>query len=98
MGLFKNVNKNMSVNEYENKIKPTLAEKDGLVHVVMITSFSKFLNQNFGADDKYSSQLDHIITQMQKDGYEIVDMKLTSMNNEGLTGDSTQFQTMIMYK
>jgi len=82
--------------------KPHLKPKDGFVHVVMISSFSKWLNQYLCCDDKYTTQIDLIITAMQKDGYEIVDVKFSSsINSKGLfndLGDSERFNTLIMYK
>ena len=42
----------------------------------MVNSFSKWINQNFGCEDKYTTQIDEIISSMQLDGYEIVDIKL----------------------
>lgn len=98
MGLFKNTRENVSNSVYDNDVKPYLVEKDGLVHLIMVTSFSKLLNQQFDVEKKYTTQLDTILTRMQQDGYEIVDVKLNSMHNEGLTGQATQFQTTIIYK
>ncbi len=83
---------------YENKVKSELAEKDGNVHVIMIDSFSKYLNQAFGVESKYTEQIDPIITGLQNDGYEIVDIKINSLKNQGLTGEMEGFHTLIMYK
>lgn len=83
---------------YETKVKPELAEKDGNVHVIMIDSFSKYLNQAFGVESKYTEQIDPIITGLQNDGYEIVDIKINSLKNQGLTGEMEGFHTLIMYK
>lgn len=98
MGLFKNNRENVSNSMYDNDVKPYLVEKDGLVHLIMVTSFSKLLNQQFDVEKKYTTQLDTILSRMQQDGYEIVDVKLNSMHNEGITGQATQFQTTIIYK
>lgn len=85
-------------NIYARTIKPNLKEKDGLVHVVMINSFSKWLNQNFECEDKYTSQIDEILIAMQNDGYEIIDIKFNSVQNQGITGQMEGFHTLIMYK
>jgi len=98
MGLFSNGRKNSGAQLYTDSVKTNLVEQDGHTHVLMITSFSKFLNQNFDVETKYTEQLNPILTGMQEDGYEIIDIKFNTMNNEGLTGDSTQFQTMVLYK
>lgn len=90
--------KSSSADVYERTIRPNLKEKDGLVHVVMVNSFSKWLNQNFGCENKYTSQIDEILTSMQNDGYEIVDIKFNSIQNQGITGQMEGFHTLILYK
>ena len=90
--------KDMANTVFEKEIKPRLKEKDGFTHIIMVNSFSKFLNQNFGCEDKYTAQMDEIITSMQMLGYEIVDMKVTVMQNQGFTGKMEGFNTLIMYK
>lgn len=98
MKMFNNTQKNMANIVFEKEIKPRLKEKDGFTHIIMVNSFSKFLNQNFGCEDKYTTQMDEIITSMQMLGYEIVDMKVTVMQNQGFTGKMEGFNTLIMYK
>lgn len=45
----------------------------------MVNSFSKWLNQTFECENKYTGQIDGIITAMQENGYEIVDVKFNSI-------------------
>lgn len=97
MGLFNNMQKNMAINVY-NDVKKHLSEKDGNKHVVMINSFSKWINQNFGCEDKYTTQIDEIISSMQCDGYEIIDIKFNSIQGQGLSGQMEGFHTLIVYK
>ncbi len=98
MGLFNNVQKATSVSIYESQIKPRLKEKDGFTHIIMVNSFSKWLNQNFGCEDKYTTQIDEILTAMQKDGYEILDVKFNSIQGQGLTKQMEGYHTLITYK
>ena len=98
MGFFNNVQKSTSVSIYESQIKPILKEKDGYTHIVMINSFSKWLNQNFGCEDKYTTQIDEIITAMQMDGYEIIDIKFNSIQGQGITKQMEGYPTLITYK
>lgn len=98
MGLFNNVQKVTSVSIYESQIKPRLKEKDGFTHIIMVNSFSKWLNQNFGCEDKYTTQIDEILTAMQKDGYEILDVKFNSIQGQGLTKQMEGYHTLITYK
>lgn len=80
------------------KLKYHLAPPDGKTHIVMINSFSKWLNQNFECEEKYSGQIDGILSLMQDDGYEIIDVKFNSIQNQGLTGQMEGFHTLITYK
>lgn len=96
-GIFTGVQKSAAIGVYETT-KKFLKARDGNVHVVMVNSFSKFLNQNFGCEDKYTVQIDEIISSMQEDGYEIVDIKFNSIRNQGLLGEMEGYHTLIMYK
>lgn len=98
MGLFTKSQRNAAQSIFERKVKPFLKEKDGYTHVVMINSFSKFCNKNFDCEDKYTTQIDEILTNMQKLGYEIVDIKLGVVKNQGLAGEMEGYNTLIMYK
>lgn len=97
MGLFTKSQERAASSVYET-VRGYLKPKDGGVHVVMINSFSKFLNQNFGCEDKYTSQIDFILHCMQVDGYEILDVKFNSIQGQGLSGSSEGFHTLIMYR
>ena len=97
MGMFTKNQENTANYIYENT-KKYLKEKDGKIHVVMINSFSKWINQNFECEDKYTTQIDTILSAMQNDGYEIVDVKINSIQNQGLTGQMEGFHTLITYK
>lgn len=97
MGIFTNNQKNSAENIYTKQVKPLL-KNDGLTHVIMINSFSKWINQIFGAEDKYTTQIDGILANMQKDGFEILDIKFDSLQNQGFTKDMEGFHTLITYK
>lgn len=98
MGMFSNGQKKAAENIYSKEVKPLLKEKDGLIHIVMINSFSKWLNQNFGVDDKYTNQIDLILADMQNDGYEVLDIKINSLKGQGITGSMEGFHTLVTYK
>lgn len=84
--------------EYRDSVKPNLAPKDGQLHVLMLNSFSKWLNQNFECEAKYTNQIDAILTALQNDGYEIVDIKFNSLQNQGISGQMEGFHTLVMYR
>ena len=96
MGFFNNVQKETAINSY-SKIKKYLQPKDGNKHIIMINSFSKLVNQVFGCEDKYTTQIEEILTLMQNDGYQIVDIKINSIQNQGITGQMEGFHTLITY-
>lgn len=98
MAFFTKGQKAAADNIYLKEVKRYLKPKDGLIHVVMIDSFSKFINQYFGCEDKYTTQIDTILMSMQRDGYEIIDVKFNSIKNQGLSGSAEGFHTLIMYK
>lgn len=97
MAIFQDVHKNDAEAAYR-RMKSYLAPKDGFVHIVMINSFSKVANENFGCDTKYTAEIDTIISMMQKDGYEILDVKMNSVQNQGMLGQREGFHTIITYR
>lgn len=97
MGFLTSMQKTNALTVYD-KAKKYLKPKDGNKHVIMINSFSKWLNQTFECEDKYTTQIDEIVSNMQNDGYEIIDIKMNSIINQGLTGEMEGFHTLIIYK
>lgn len=97
MGLFTSTQKTVASGVYE-RTKKYLKPKDGRIHVVMINSFSKWINQNFECENKYTTQIDEILSAMQDDGYEIIDVKFNSLMNQGVLGQMEGFHTLIIYK
>lgn len=97
MGLLKKSREQSGINMYESS-KKYLKPKDGKTHVLVVTSFSNFANENFTIDEKSTQQLNPILDGLQTDGYEIVDIKFSSVGNQGFTNTATQFHTMILYR
>jgi len=100
MGMFTKGQKNVASSVYDDA-KKYLKPKDGNVHVIMFNSFSKLINEYFCCEDKYTTQIDEIITCMQNDGYEIIDVKFNSLQNQGkgvFGSDMEGYNTLIMYK
>lgn len=97
MGIFNNMQKDASVNVYDKEIKPRLVS-DGKIHVIMINSFSKFINQVFGCEDKYTTQIDEILSKMQEDGFTVIDVKFNSIEGQGAFKTMEGFHTLITYK
>jgi hypothetical protein len=96
MGVFTKGQENQSSFAYD-RMKQYL-KHDGKIHVAMVNSFSKLGNQNLDCDDKYTTEIDNIISSMQNDGYEIISVVMNSMAGQGLTGNRTGFHTLITYK
>ncbi|MFH7282499.1 hypothetical protein [Weissella confusa] len=98
MGFFDSSNKLAADSLYEREVQKYLAEKDGKIHVIMITSFSKFINQVFGVETQYTNQIDLILSRMQDDGYEILDITHTTVQGQGVFGSKEGFHSLIRYK
>lgn len=73
-------------------------KKDGKTRVIMYNSFSKWLNQSFGCEDKYTVQINEILSRMQDGGFEIIDVKFNSLMNQGRFGELEGFHTLITYR
>jgi hypothetical protein len=95
MGMFTNNQTSTAQNVY-SRMRPLLI-KDGKLHVAMVNSFSRFANQVFLCDDKYTTQIDTIIALMQRDGFQILDVKINSVQGQGLFKIMEGFHTLITY-
>lgn len=97
MGFMQNVRENMAAAQADT-IARNYRPKDGRTHVLMLMSFSKLINQAFGCDDKYTNEVDAVLVDLQNKGYEIVDIKLGVLPNQGLTGQREGYLTCIIYR
>ncbi len=89
MGLF-----SKDTYKYE-EVKRLLKRKDGNTHVILLEM--EKLSFVTGYDEEYTSKTDEILSKMQNDGYEIVDIQLST----GVKGDLKQtvdLETLIVYK
>lgn len=98
MILLFNKTKSSSGTHLANKAKDFLVPKNNHVHILMITSFSKFANQSLDIDEKYTKQINPILEKIQNNGYTIVDIKVNAVGDQGFTSTSTKYQTAILYK
>ena len=87
-----------NANAMAENARRNLKPQDGNVHVIMMLSFSQIANATFGCDKKYTLEIDAVLSEMQNLGYEIVDVKLAVLPNQGLTGQREGYTTLIMYK
>lgn len=97
MGFMQNVKENMAAAQADQVMR-NVKPRDGRVHVLMLMSFSKLVNQAFGCDDKYTNEVDGVLSELQIRGYEIVDIKLGVLPNQGITGQREGYLTCIMYR
>ena len=80
--------------KYE-EVKRLLKRKDGQKHILLLEM--EKLSFLTGYDEEYTTKTDEILSKMQKDGYEIVDVKFST----GIKGDLKQtvdLETLIIYK
>ena len=96
MGLFdKNIEKS-SDNKYE-EIKKYLKPKDDKKHIIMVNTMSKSITNGWECENKYTLQIDTIIENMQNDGYEIIDIKFDSTQQQSIA-NTFLIKTIIIYK
>jgi len=80
--------------KYED-VKRLLKRKDGQKHIILLEM--EKLSFLTGYDEEYTTKTDEILSRMQNDGYEIVDIKFST----GIKGDLKQtvdLETLIIYK
>ena len=76
----------------------SLRPKDGLVHVIMITLPRQTGVRKSEYNEFYNKEIDKILTRMQNEGYEILDMKFMSSLGSTKGVSETGVHTQIMYK
>lgn len=91
-------NKEERIEYTYSEMRKHLARRDGKLHVVMINSFSRFQNKHFACETKYTDQIDMLLSFMQRDGYNIVDVKFNSIPNQGVFNMLEGFHTLITYE
>ena len=72
-----------------------LKSKDGQKHIILLEM--EKLSFLTGYDEEYTTKTDEILSRMQNDGYEIVDVQFSA----GIRGDLKQtvaLETLIIYK
>ena len=76
-----------------------LRKQNGLTHVICFYLFSQMATKVTACDGKITDQLNQIIVAMQKDGYEILDIKMTPTFESGaITGQRSGYLVTISYK
>ena len=80
--------------EYEY-IEPYLHESDGKIHSLLLDFSSQYKGNR--CDEEYSILTDNILLNMQKSGYEIVDVKISTIMLEDIT-QTMCVKTLILYK
>lgn len=90
------INERMANGYY--KIKKFLKEKDGKVHIVMINNKNQFSNEELECANKYTNEIDSIVSSMQDDGYEIIDVKYQVIKGSYGLSENDYYRTLIMYK
>lgn len=99
MGFFSNAKADNADTYYRiAKDNGCIARKDGHIHALLFNSLSGWATDLSGIDEVYTQQVDRILECLQKDGFEIVDLKFNSMPNEGMSGVKDRFQTVILYR
>lgn len=93
MGLFDKNYEKSADGLYED-VKKYLSPKDGKKHIVLINTMTK-VTREVGCENKYTLQVNSIIEEMQKEGYEILDIKIVTGNQ--VVADATLIRTLVTY-
>lgn len=97
MGFFEDRRKN-SADVVYSSAKAHLKPKDGHIHVILFEGYSSFTGQaGLDCDKRYTDEIDEILTKMQDDGYQIIDVKIL-LDQRGLSGTRNGFYTLVLYK
>ena len=83
-------------NELYQDIKEYLSIKDDRKHVVLVNTISKLTTNGMECENKYTIQIDGVLEEMQKDGYEIIDIKIDASNQ--IMTNINLIRTLITYK
>lgn len=89
-----------SPNCYE-VVQNSLCPKDGLLHVLLLDSFTSYPFQKWPdiePERTYNSKINEVLVGMQKNGYEIVDVKFDANFDKGSMKEMWCVNTLIMYK
>lgn len=95
----KNVIIELSADEHKyEEIVPYLHEKDGYRHILLLTGFAKMTSKPFECEEKFTLQLDDFITHMQKNDYELLDVKVSPIGNSNVLGTASGYSVCIVYR
>lgn len=98
MAIMSKTHKEMANAVYESS-REYLRKQNGLTHVICFYLYSQLATRTTTCDGKISDQLNQIIVGMQKDGYEIVDIKMTpTLETGAITGQRSGYMATIIYK
>ncbi len=98
MEVFFKTRKQVAKSLYENDIKKNLRNKDGFKHLILINGQDAKSKKDFQCRERYTYYMDYIIGQMQREGYEIIDIQLNVNRNTGFFEEVEDMDTLIVYK
>jgi hypothetical protein len=86
---------------YSDAIKNSLMPKDGKTHVLLLNHFSSSVGATYPTtevDHLVDKSLNEILIGMQGDRYEIIDIKITALTDDGKLKGMCRFASLITYK
>lgn len=96
MGLLDSAQRAKGKHVFSDEVKSQLIP-DGLIHVIMVESIAKFESNRFTVDGKYTNQINAILTKMQKNGYQILNIQNSSITGNKVS-PTIEFTTLISYQ
>lgn len=98
MALFGDANKGLADSIYEAS-REHLRKQNGLTHVMCYYLFSQIVTTMSTCEEKITDQTNQIIVAMQKEGYEILDVKIVpTMDTSSFNKNRNGFLLTITYK
>lgn len=98
MKMFGETNKELANSIYETS-REYLRKKNGLTHVMCYYIFSSIVTEMTSCEGKITDQLNQIIVAMQKEDYEILDVKIVpTMETSTFNKNRRGYLVTITYK
>lgn len=95
MGFFEAVSGTVDPIAYIGK----LAELDGRTHSMLVKMFGRPGTDTVsGVDTKANAKLESYLGLLQSRGYEIMDVKLSSISRSGLSGDVIAYHVLVLFR
>lgn len=89
----------ISIDEHAyDDIRPYIKDKDGYQHILVLHATTTLSVNPFQCETRFTMQMDDFLLRMQKDGYEVLNIRISPMGNPNILGAVSGFSIVINYK